>query len=266
LQPERAQTLLAALVWAGDSEPIISLAQTSNCLPVEYASHGNIRAYLENHPADEKRRVRWALQVAEALDFVHQCGVIHGDVNGFNVLLDRRLDAKLADFAGSSIDGSPLLIGVTASHEYPGPLMSTQADIFALGSTLYEVMTESRRYIGLSDNAIHYRYSKGKFPETESLGTIGSIITKCWRGEYSECGQVVHDLKGEILRRRRQSSGERTTDVSKAARHRLLASRPDSPQRGIYISVNAAIVFAAVAVVAASALIKLSRSRGHQAS
>jgi serine/threonine protein kinase len=89
---------------------------------LEYAPHGNIRAYLENHPVDEKRTLRWAVQVAEALDFVHRCGVIHGDVNGFNVLLDRHLNAKLADFAGSSLDGSPLLIGVTASHEYPGPL------------------------------------------------------------------------------------------------------------------------------------------------
>jgi serine/threonine protein kinase len=123
--------------------------------------------------------LRWAVQVAEALDFVHRCGVIHGDVNGFNVLLDRHLNAKLADFAGSSLDGSPLLIGVTASHEYPGPLLSAKADIFALGSTLYELMTESRLYAGLSDEMILDCYFKGKFPETESLGTIGGIITKC---------------------------------------------------------------------------------------
>jgi serine/threonine protein kinase len=56
--------------------------------------------------------------LAEALDFIHRCGVIHGDINGFNVLLNRHLDVKLADFAGSSLDGSALLICVTASHEY----------------------------------------------------------------------------------------------------------------------------------------------------
>lgn len=92
------------------------------------------------------------------------------------MLLDRRLDAKLADFAGSSLDGSPLLIGVTASHEYPGPLLSTEADIFALGSTLYELMNESRPYAGLSDRAIMERYKRGEFAETESLGSVGHII------------------------------------------------------------------------------------------
>ncbi|KAL2015856.1 hypothetical protein VTK56DRAFT_4689 [Thermocarpiscus australiensis] len=145
---------------------------------LEHASYGNIRSYLENHAADELRRIRWAVQVAEALDFTHQCGVIHGDVNGFNVLLDRRLDAKLADFAGSSLDGSPLLIGVTASHEYPGPLLCTEADIFALGSTLYELMNESRPYAGLSDVAIAQKYKRGEFAETESLGSVGRIIKR----------------------------------------------------------------------------------------
>jgi serine/threonine protein kinase len=167
---------------------------------LEHASHGNIRSYLENHPTDKLRRIRWTVQVAEALDFAHQCGIIHGDINGFNVLLDRRLDAKLADFAGSSLDGSPLLIGVTASHEYPGPLLCTnKADIFAFGSTLYELMNESRPYAGLSDTAIKQRYTRGEFAETGSLRIVGSIITKCWQGKYKECREVVRDLKGSIF-------------------------------------------------------------------
>ncbi|KAK4150972.1 kinase-like domain-containing protein [Chaetomidium leptoderma] len=179
---------------------------------LEHASHGNIRSYLETHPADELRRIRWAVQVAEALDFAHQCGVIHGDINGFNVLLDRHLDAKLADFAGSSLDDSPLLIAVTASHEYPGPLLCTEADIFALGSTLYELMNESRPHAGLSDTAIAHRYKRGEFAETESLGIVGSIIKKCWQGEYKECRQVVRDLKGDMFLPPMQTILENTHD------------------------------------------------------
>ena len=176
------------LCYHGTFESVIRL---------EYATHGNIRSYLDDHSADEARKMRWAVQLAEALEFIHRCGVIHGDVNGFNVLLDRRLDVKLADSAGSSLDGSPLLIGVTASHEYPGPLLSVEADLFTLGSTLYELMNESRPCAGLTDEVILEHCSKGEFPKTESLGSVGSIITKCWRGEFGECKQVVCDLKGE---------------------------------------------------------------------
>ncbi|KAK3905293.1 kinase-like domain-containing protein, partial [Staphylotrichum tortipilum] len=122
-----------------------------------------VRAYLEKHSAsDEPRRMRWAVQIAEALAFAHQCSVVHGDLNGFNVLLDRRLDAKLADFAGSSLEGLPLLICVTASHERPGDVLCPEADIFALGSTLYEIMAESRPHAGLSETEIEQRYQRGK--------------------------------------------------------------------------------------------------------
>ncbi len=95
------------------------------------------------------------------------------------MLLDRRLDAKLANFARSSLDGSPLLIGVTASHEYPSPLLCIEADIFALRSTLYELINKSQPYTGLSDAAIEQRYKQGEFAETESLGIVGRIIKKC---------------------------------------------------------------------------------------
>ncbi|KAK4238593.1 kinase-like domain-containing protein, partial [Achaetomium macrosporum] len=162
-----------------------------------HVHHGNVRSYLDENAADEKTRMRCAVEVAEALDFTHECGVIHGDVQGFNVLVDWRLDAKLADFAGSSFDGSPLLIATYENYEYPGPKLSHKADIFSLGSTIYELMTDSPPYAGLSEKMILSRYSKGEFPDTESLGTVGSLITKCWRVEYEECKQVVHDLKGE---------------------------------------------------------------------
>ncbi|KAL2168837.1 hypothetical protein VTG60DRAFT_6807 [Thermothelomyces hinnuleus] len=210
---------------------------------LEYASHGNVRSYLDDHCANEKTKIRWAVQLAEALEFVHRCGVIHGDVNGFNVLLDKHLDVKLADFAGSSLDGSPLLIGVTASHEYPGPLLCVEADIFALGSTLYELMTESRPYAGLTEKVIFENYSKGKFPETKSLGVAGSIIKKCWQGEYKECKQVVGDLK--------------------AARQRLLSPSPYDVHPAEYLSPRTALVVTAVIVIAASVLVKFKLSQSH---
>lgn len=77
------------------------------------------------------------------LDFAHRSRVIHADVTCYNVFLDRNLNVKLADFAGSSVDGSPLLIAVTASHEHPESILSSAGDLFAFGSVLYEIMTEN---------------------------------------------------------------------------------------------------------------------------
>src|SRR5271163_4530108 len=91
---------------------------------LEYAPNHNLQSFNKKHDVDFGQRLRWATQIIEAIDFIHGAGVIHGDLTCANIFLDENLNAKLADFAGSSIDGSPLLIAVTASHEYPGPLLS----------------------------------------------------------------------------------------------------------------------------------------------
>ncbi|KAK3372345.1 hypothetical protein B0H63DRAFT_496881 [Podospora didyma] len=53
-----------------------------------------------------------------------------------------------------------------------GIRIDTEADIFAFGSTLYELMNESRPYAGLLDRAIEE-----------------SVIAKCWYGECEKCRQ-----------------------------------------------------------------------------
>lgn len=163
---------------------------------LEYAPNHSLKSFLTKHNVDSGQRLRWAAQIIEAIDFIHTAGIIHGDLTCGNIFLDENLNAKLADFAGSSIDGSPLLIAVTASHEYPGPLLSIKGDLFALGSVLYELMTGDSPFSGLSDKEIRSRYLKGEFPYTESLQAVGNVIRKCWQGRYSGSGMIIEDLRG----------------------------------------------------------------------
>lgn len=163
---------------------------------LEYASRHNLRLHLEASDVSAVQQLRWAIQVAEAIKFVHNAGVIHGDLTCANIFLDARLNAKVADFAGSSIDGSPLLVVVTESHEFPGPRLSVQADLFALGSVLYEITTGHPPYKELDDIEIRALYLNRKFPEITSLGAIGAIIEQCWQGNHSGAEAVVERLRG----------------------------------------------------------------------
>ncbi|KAK3299517.1 kinase-like domain-containing protein [Chaetomium fimeti] len=163
---------------------------------LEYAPNHNLRLRLGENAVSFEQRLRWAIQVAETIKFIHDAGVIHGDLTCANIFLDANLNARVADFAGSSIDGSPLLIVVTESHEFPGPLLSTRADLFALGSVLYEITTGQPPYQGLKDTEIRARYLEHDFPDTTSLRAIGSVIEKCWHGKYPEARAVIEALKG----------------------------------------------------------------------
>lgn len=161
---------------------------------LEYARTNGLRHYIQTHKIHTKQRLQWTQQVTSALAFVHSVGVVHADLTCGNIVLDESLHAKLLDFSGSSLDGSEPTVVVTASHKCPGAdLKSTQADLFALGSTLYEIWTGEPPYfkLGLKEMEITDLYKQSKFPETKSLGPIGEIITGCWQGRFVSADDVL---------------------------------------------------------------------------
>jgi serine/threonine protein kinase len=105
---------------------------------LEYAALHDLKSYTDGEELKPKQqRLRRVSQIAEALCFIHSNGVIHGDLTTLNIFLDEGLNPKVGDFAGSSLDGSPLLIESAASYQYPGASLSVQGDLFAFGSLVY---------------------------------------------------------------------------------------------------------------------------------
>lgn len=96
-------------------------------------------------------------QVAEALRYVHNCGIIHGDIKSENILLtraqDRRRLAKLLDFGlARPEDGNEALIEGTPEYMAPERISrrpaSAQSDIYALGILFWECLVGERPFRG----------------------------------------------------------------------------------------------------------------------
>lgn len=119
-------------------------------LVLQYASHGSIRQYLAEHeqPVLLSLRLRWVEQIFDAVRFIHSKGVFHGDISCNNVFLDDHLNTKLGDFAGSAIDDCPPLVCYETRYDLPhaGDSISAKTELFALGSTIYEIMNGNRPY------------------------------------------------------------------------------------------------------------------------
>ncbi|KAF1958341.1 hypothetical protein CC80DRAFT_524489 [Byssothecium circinans] len=120
--------------------------------------------------------LRWAIQISQALHYAHS--------------------RYLSDFAGSSIDGSAPSVLPSPYSEHPtmpSTRPSIQSEMFALGSTLYEVETAQRPYHDKSDKDIKELFRTGDFPDTSAL-MLGEVISKCWRVEYEDVSKAVKDI------------------------------------------------------------------------
>ena len=103
---------------------------------------------------------------------------------------------KLADFSGSSVDGSPLAVDYEPWSKLPGSDEPSQiADIFAMGSAIYEMATGSPPYENKSWREVHGLYKRSKFPEVRGIRHLGPIIRKCWNQEYNTANGILDDLE-----------------------------------------------------------------------
>ncbi len=103
------------------------------------------------HPLDRFEAVRITLAIADALAYAHELGVLHLDIKPANILLDANGEPHLADFGLArnieigavetiaEISGTPHYMSPEQAQPGSHPLTS-RADIFALGATLFEML------------------------------------------------------------------------------------------------------------------------------
>ena len=101
--------------------------------------------------------VRMTRQIAEGLDYAHEQGIIHRDLKPSNILIDGKDNIYLADFGiarvltdagqstGSGVVGTPHYMAPEVSY---GHTPTARVDIYALGVTLFEMLTGQRPYEG----------------------------------------------------------------------------------------------------------------------
>lgn len=128
-------------------------------LDLEYMPNGNLREYLQAEAANLSlaQRLQWARDAAEALSLLHSHNVVHCDVKPENFLLDSHFRLRIIDFTGSSLDGSYFSAVESIRFWLPRPWEATSTvttDLFALGSTIYEIMTGIQPYAQCTDEEV----------------------------------------------------------------------------------------------------------------
>lgn len=143
--------------------------------------------------------LRWSLECCRGLAFLHENGVIHGDIGCQNVLIIVNGHAKICDFAGSKIGQKDALVAYEVRSQHPryaGQQPSIASEIFAIGSLLFEIWTSKPPYAAEPDLIVEERFRSGEFPIDSISNTIvKEIIQKCWLGAYQTVSEVCDYLE-----------------------------------------------------------------------
>jgi tetratricopeptide (TPR) repeat protein len=168
---------------------------------------------LEGAPA-ARAAARLMIQAAEALEHAHGLGVLHRDVKPANLLVepDGHLwvsDFGLARFQGSGdLTGSGDLLG-TLRYMSPeqaggGRILDARTDIYSLGATLYELLTDRPAFDGddrqelirriTCDEPIGPRKLNPTIPrDLETI--VGKAMAKECERRYATASELALDLR-----------------------------------------------------------------------
>ncbi|XP_037712862.1 uncharacterized protein LOC119549151 isoform X3 [Drosophila subpulchrella] len=225
-------------------------SQSMIYLVTEYAPNGEIFDHLvANGRMKEPEAARVFTQLVSAVHYCHLRGVVHRDLKAENVLLDKDMNIKLADFGfsnhyeeGATLRtwcGSPPYAApeVFQGLEYDGP----KSDIWSLGVVLYALVCGALPFDGKTILELKSRVVLGKFripffmsQECEQLirnmlvvepdrrYTVKQIIKHRWLSEWQS--EMLEEERFEAT-----SFAPGSGTVSKSASTSSLGSVADSP-------------------------------------
>ncbi|KAF9648290.1 kinase-like protein [Thelephora ganbajun] len=163
------------------------------------------------------------------LEYLHEHGIVHGDLKGVNILVDSEYRARLADFGLAVVIDESITGGTAESRAKRGtyrwmapelmdpgefgftgellkelPSMST--DVYAIGMTIYEVLTGRHPFHEfLNTYAVIYKVIKGDRPGRPPgiPNKLWELLMETWIAEPAgnprkrpSTSAILHRLKG----------------------------------------------------------------------
>ncbi|KAG8729661.1 hypothetical protein FRC12_020818 [Ceratobasidium sp. 428] len=184
-----------------------------------WMENGKIIAYLDKNP--EADRCAACTQVSKGLAYMHENGIVHGDLKGENVLVSHDRIAQITDF-GNTILAQYTLQFTASQSKKPAisarwaalelvlgdeGVNTTASDVWALGMTILEIITgevpfhdkihERQVYSAIMQKKLPPR-PENQIPSDSNDGDrLWELITRCWtedtakRPDAVEVGEIV---------------------------------------------------------------------------
>jgi DNA-binding response OmpR family regulator len=157
-------------------------------LAMEYLPRGDLKARIQRR-VSETDALHYVVQIASALQVVHEAGLVHRDLKPPNVMLRENDGVALIDFGlARSLDGNTMSThtGVLLGSPYYmspeqalGESLDVRSDFYSLGIICYEMLTGQRPYAGSTAMEVLQQHVSSPMPELpQSLARYQPFIAR----------------------------------------------------------------------------------------
>jgi DNA-binding SARP family transcriptional activator len=172
--------------------------------------------------------LRLAGELAEAITYAHDRGIIHRDIKPENVLLDAG-HALLSDFgvayavdlaAGQSLSLSGVRLGapgyMSPEQAAGGARVDASSDVYSLGCVVYEMLTGEPPFTGATPQAIIARHAADPVPSLRTVrgdvspeleAAVRKALAKAPGDRYASAAAFAESLRGAPTRPSASSAG-----------------------------------------------------------
>ena len=193
-------------------------------LVMEYLEGDTLAQRLEKGALPLDQALKVAIEIADALDKAHRQGIVHRDLKPANIMVTKS-GAKLLDFGLAKLNPAEQAGGLSALPTQEGPLTEqgtilgtfqymapeqlegheadARTDIFAFGTTVYEMVTGERAFAGGTRASLISAIMSGDPPpissrQAMSPPALDQIIRTCLIKEADGRWQTAGDVGRQL--------------------------------------------------------------------
>lgn len=179
---------------------------------MEYVDGVTLKEYMQEHKLSLNAVLEIGVRLADALQHAHSHNIIHCDIKPQNILIDKNMNPKIADFGIAKMVTNQTMVyskSVMGSVHYISPEQASGgkitacSDVYSLGIVIFEMLTGQVPYTGTTAVSVAMMHVEKPVPKLSDYmenvpdglqEIMNKALAKRCEDRYANAGQLRRDL------------------------------------------------------------------------